>query len=158
MRLVWLCLLLALSGALRAAVPEMPRFRVLGPGDGLPSTTVPAIARDQEGYLWVATWDGLARYDGVGFRVWQHDPRDPASLPGNLIQALYVDGRNRIWVATEGGGVRSEEHTSELQSREKLVCRLLLEKTNRNSSWLEKKLEVIGISTYTAARNSLIRR
>ena len=111
MRLVWLCLLLALSGALRAAVPEMPRFRVLGPGDGLPSTTVPAIARDQEGYLWVATWDGLARYDGVGFRVWQHDPQDPASLPGNLIQALYVDGRNRIWVATEGGGVSVMDET-----------------------------------------------
>ncbi len=105
MRLLWLCLLLALSGALRAAVPELPRFRVLGPGDGLPSAMVPAIARDHDGYLWVATWDGLARYDGVGFRVWQHDPEDPASLPGNLIQALYVDGRNRIWVASEGGGV-----------------------------------------------------
>lgn len=105
MRLFWLCLLLALSGALRAAVPELPRFRVLGPGDGLPSATVPAIARDHDGYLWIATWDGLARYDGVGFRVWQHDPEDPASLPGNLTQALYVDGRNRIWVASEGGGV-----------------------------------------------------
>lgn len=105
MRLFWLCLLLALSGALRAAVPELPRFRVLGPGDGLPSATVPAIARDHDGYLWIATWDGLARYDGVGFRVWQHDPEDPASLPGNLTQALYVDGSNRIWVASEGGGV-----------------------------------------------------
>src|SRR5690606_17902378 len=105
MRLFWLCLLLALSGVLHAAVPELPRFRVLGPGDGLPSTTVGGIARDHDGYLWVATWDGLARYDGVGFQVWQHDPENPSSLPGNLIQALYVDGRNRIWVATEGGGV-----------------------------------------------------
>ena len=104
MRLFWLCLLLALSGVLHAAVPELPRFRVLGPGDGLPSTTVGGIARDHDGYLWVATWDGLARYDGVGFQVWQHDPENPSSLPGNLIQALYVDGRNRIWVATEGGG------------------------------------------------------
>ena len=105
MRLFWLCLLLALSGVLRAAVPELPRFRVLGPGDGLPSATVPAIARDHDGFVWAATWDGLARYDGVGFKVWQHDPEDPASLPGNLIQSLYVDGRNRIWVASEGGGV-----------------------------------------------------
>ncbi len=104
MRLLWLCLLLVVTCVARAAVPELPRFRVLGPGDGLPSTTVPAIARDQDGYLWLATWDGLARYDGVGFRVWQHDPADPASLPGNLVQALYVDSRNRVWVATEGGG------------------------------------------------------
>ncbi len=47
----------------------------------------------------------MARYDGVGFRVWRHDPDDPASLPGNVLQVLYVDARNRIWVASEGGGV-----------------------------------------------------
>ncbi|MBB6064172.1 hybrid sensor histidine kinase/response regulator [Pseudoxanthomonas broegbernensis] len=83
----------------------MPRFRVLGPGDGLPATTVTCLARDRDGYLWAATWDGLARYDGIGLRVWRHDPDDPASLPGNVLQALYVDGRDRVWVASESGGV-----------------------------------------------------
>ena len=99
---MWLLLVVALPAA--AAVPEMPRFRELGPADGLPATTVPAVARDHEGFLWAATWDGLARHDGVGFRVWRHDPDDPASLPGNMLQALYVDGRNRVWVAAEGAG------------------------------------------------------
>ncbi|KAF1695770.1 hybrid sensor histidine kinase/response regulator [Pseudoxanthomonas jiangsuensis] len=103
----WLCLGLALlvAGMARAAVPELPRFRLLGPGEGLPATTVPAVARDRDGYLWAATWDGLARYDGTGFRVWRHDPADPASLAGNVLQALYVDHRNRVWAAAEGGGV-----------------------------------------------------
>ncbi|WP_238389716.1 hybrid sensor histidine kinase/response regulator [Pseudoxanthomonas koreensis] len=86
-------------------MPEIPRFRVLGPADGLPATTVTALARDRDGFVWAATWDGLARYDGVGFRVWRHDPDDPASLPGNVLQTLYVDAHNRIWVASEGGGV-----------------------------------------------------
>ena len=105
LRMWVLCMLLAVASAAGAAVPEIPRFRVLGPADGLPATTVPALARDQDGFLWAATWDGLARYDGAGFRVWRHDPDDPASLPGNVVQVLYVDSRNRIWVASEGGGL-----------------------------------------------------
>jgi len=88
-----------------AAVPEIPRFRLLGAGDGLPSTTIPALARDRAGNLGVATWDGLARYDGVSFKVWRHDPADPASLPGNVVQALHIDAADRIWVATENGGL-----------------------------------------------------
>ena len=104
-RMLGLLLVLALAGAARAAVPDLPRFRMTGADEGLPNTTVTALARDRQGYLWVATWDGLARYDGVGFRVWRHDPKDPASLPGNLLQAMYVDARDRVWVASENGGV-----------------------------------------------------
>jgi ligand-binding sensor domain-containing protein/CheY-like chemotaxis protein len=105
MRAWWLLLLCLLCASAPATVPEIPRFRLLGAGDGLPSTTIPALARDRAGYLWVATWDGLARYDGVGFKVWRHDPADPASLPGNVVQALHIDAADRVWVATENGGL-----------------------------------------------------
>ena len=57
-----------------AAVPERPRFRIVGAAQGLPSTEIKALARDHHGYLWIATADGLARYDGVGMRVWRYDP------------------------------------------------------------------------------------
>ncbi len=97
--------LATISVAVQAGAPEIPRFRLLDAADGLPSTTIPALARDRHGYLWVATWDGLARYDGVGFRTWRHDPDDPASLPGNVVQALHVDRHDRIWAATESGGL-----------------------------------------------------
>ncbi|KRA53448.1 hypothetical protein ASD77_01810 [Pseudoxanthomonas sp. Root65] len=105
MRAWWLLLFCLLCAPAPAAVPEIPRFRLLGAGDGLPSTTIPALARDRAGHLWIATWDGLARYDGVSFRVWRHDPADPASLAGNVVQALHIDARDRIWVATENGGL-----------------------------------------------------
>ena len=91
--------------ALHAAVPEVPRFRILTAAEGLPNSTIPALARDRDGFLWIGNWDGLARYDGVGFRVWRHDPADPASLPGNIVQALHIDAQDRIWVATESGGL-----------------------------------------------------
>ena len=102
----WLGLLALLACACAlAGVPERPRFRVTGPAQGLPSTEIKALARDHDGYLWIATADGLARYDGVDMRVWRHDPTDPRSLPGNNVQALLVDAQDRVWVATEGGGI-----------------------------------------------------
>lgn len=88
-----------------AAVPERPHFRIIGPAQGLPSTEIKALARDHDGYLWVATADGLARYDGVGMRVWRYEPANPAGLPGNNIQALMVDADNRVWIAVEGAGI-----------------------------------------------------
>ena len=102
---IWLLGCLVACAQAQAAVPEIPRFRVLGAAEGLPSTTVTALARDHKGFLWIATWDGLARFDGVGFRVWRHDPDDAQSLPGNLVQALHVDAQDRLWIATESGGL-----------------------------------------------------
>ena len=65
-----------------AAVPERPRFRIIGAAQGLPSTEIRSLARDADGYLWIATADGLARHDGIDMRIWRHDPQDPAGLPG----------------------------------------------------------------------------
>ncbi len=102
----WILLLaLACQGTAHAAVPETPRFRLLGVAEGMPSSSVNALTRDRDGYLWIATIDGLARYDGVGFRVWRHVPGDPGALPGNIVQALHVDAEDRVWVATEFGGL-----------------------------------------------------
>ncbi|MDG2525460.1 ATP-binding protein [Stenotrophomonas sp. HITSZ_GD] len=99
------CMWLGVAFAAPAAVPEQPRFGLVEGGDGLPSTEISGIAQDREGYLWLATGDGLARYDGAGFKVWRHDPGDPASLPGNSVQGLYIDAEDRIWVTAEGRGV-----------------------------------------------------
>ena len=98
--LCWACVIRA-----AAAVPETPRFRIIGPAQGLPSTDIKALARDRTGYLWIATADGLARYDGIGMRVWRHDPANPQSLAGNNVQALHIDHRDRVWIAVEGGGI-----------------------------------------------------
>ena len=97
---LWLCCACAL-----AAVPERPRFRIVGSAQGLPSTDIKALARDAEGYVWIGTADGLARYDGIGMRVWRHDPANPQGLPGNNVQALMVDAADRIWIAVEGAGI-----------------------------------------------------
>jgi signal transduction histidine kinase/ActR/RegA family two-component response regulator/streptogramin lyase len=93
------------ASATPALLPETPRLRRFGVAEGLPSSNINALAQDSTGYLWIASDDGLARFDGVGFRIWRHVPDDPDSLPGNLVQALHVDARGRVWVGVEGQGL-----------------------------------------------------
>lgn len=97
-----LALLLVLCASAHA---QSPAFRNLGTEDGLPSSSVYAIAQDHFGYIWFATRDGLSRYDGAEFVNYRHDPLDPDSLPGNDIQDIKVDGKNRLWIATADGGL-----------------------------------------------------
>lgn len=80
-------------------LPMAPVVSSLGVDDGLPSSRINALLTDRLGYLWIATDDGLARYDGVAFRVWQVEPGVEGALPGNSVQSLLVDSRDRVWVA-----------------------------------------------------------
>ncbi|WP_338846423.1 two-component regulator propeller domain-containing protein [Massilia sp. W12] len=72
----------------------------------MPHGVATAIAQDQEGFLWIGTQGGLARWDGYHFRVYQADPRIPHSLPDDLVQVLHLDARGRLWVGTAGGLAR----------------------------------------------------
>lgn len=78
-----------------------PLFRRYGVADGLPSSAAYTVVQDRQGYLWIGTADGLARFDGAHFEVFRHDPRDPASLPSNDVAAVLVDRSGRLWA---GGG------------------------------------------------------
>ncbi|WP_425533129.1 ATP-binding protein [Stenotrophomonas rhizophila] len=103
-----LCLLPAAAWAAETTAgtsAETPRMRRLGAADGMPSRMVLALAQDRQGYIWAATDDGLARVDGVGLRVWRHDPADPGSIPGNEVETLLVDPMDRVWVGVNGVGL-----------------------------------------------------
>ena len=69
--------------------------------EGLPQTSVQAIARTPDGYLWVGTQEGLARFDGVRFTVFDNS-NDPA-IPSKYITVLFVDRAGRLWVGTRSG-------------------------------------------------------
>jgi signal transduction histidine kinase/CheY-like chemotaxis protein/streptogramin lyase len=105
MLLRWLLPLLLCAGAEAATLAATPVFRRYGVNEGLPSSIVYKLAEDRDGFIWIGTQDGLARYDGVSFRVWRANPDDPASIAGNEVSALYVDRANRVWAGGEGSGV-----------------------------------------------------
>jgi len=110
----WLRVLWLLAFALPACVSpafagtlEVPRPRQVGVGAGLPSNQIQAITEDRDGYLWIGTADGLARYDGKDFRVWRVED----GLHDNDIWALHVDARNRLWIGTREAGLAMLDDT-----------------------------------------------
>jgi signal transduction histidine kinase/ligand-binding sensor domain-containing protein len=71
--------------------------------DGLPNNAVRAMVQDVKGFLWIATEDGLCRYDGRKFVAYRHDERDSASICANSVTALFIDSRRNLWVGTDNG-------------------------------------------------------
>jgi len=102
--MLWLLATAALAradatGATQA--PQLPMPRQISVYDGLPSNRINALAEDRQGYLWIATRDGLARYDGVGYRVW----RVGDGLRDNHVWSVFVDDRDRVWIGTQNAGL-----------------------------------------------------
>jgi len=99
-----LVILTCYSAPLAARPLQFKRFSI---ANGLSQSTVNAILLDREGYLWFGTQDGLNRFDGYSFTVFQHDPNTPGSLSGNFVQALHEDRDGRLWIGTAGGGLNT---------------------------------------------------
>ncbi len=95
--------LLALAALLAAPLHASVRdyyFTPLGSDRGLAQNTVRSLVQDPQGFVWVGTYGGLHRYDGRRFQLFQHDPRDPASLPDSYITALAVSDERNLWIGT----------------------------------------------------------
>jgi signal transduction histidine kinase/ligand-binding sensor domain-containing protein len=67
---------------------------------GLPQDTVRAIAQTPDGYLWLGTDEGLARFDGYEFTVFNRDRRN---LPANGVTALAAGQDGSLWIGTRNG-------------------------------------------------------
>jgi len=74
--------------------------------DGLPANTVTAIAQTPDGYLWLGTLNGLARFDGIRFRTFNKSD----GLPNARVQCLLVDHNGQLWIGTDGGGLARFDH------------------------------------------------
>ncbi len=81
--------------------------------NGLPNNTVVSIVQDSVGFVWFGTHEGLARFDGFSFHVFQHDPLDPTSISSSWAEYLYVDSQGVLWVGTLGGGLNRFDQTTE---------------------------------------------
>ena len=93
------------------ALAEGQVFRHLTVDDGLPQMSVIDIAKDHRGFMWFATTDGVARYDGYDFVTFRHDPADPLSLPTNTVNTMVLDSAGLLWVGTDTGLAIIDTHT-----------------------------------------------
>jgi ligand-binding sensor domain-containing protein/signal transduction histidine kinase len=97
--------LLVLTRPGRAAAQEGPWFplNVWSQKQGLPETTIRALLETRDGYLWIATHAGLARFDGARFTVF--DDRNKGPLREIEVQALAEGDDGSVWIGTYGGGL-----------------------------------------------------
>src|SRR5262249_13317841 len=69
--------------------------------DELPQNSVLSIIQTRDGYLWFGTHEGLARFDGVGFTVFDH--RNVPEIKSNSILLLFEDRAGNLWAGTNNG-------------------------------------------------------
>jgi PAS domain S-box-containing protein len=75
-------------------------FEHISQEQGLSFNTVTAFAQDKQGFLWVGTFDGLNRYDGVQFKIFRHTSGDATKNIPNQIRFLYADKNDEIWIVS----------------------------------------------------------
>lgn len=106
-------LLLTLSIFTVQSSPFGARFERLSREHGLSHTTVYDIHQDSAGYIWVATGDGLNRFDGYNFKVFRHIVGEDNSLSNNRVMVIFEDSKNDIWIGTRGGGLNRFDRQSD---------------------------------------------
>ena len=80
-------------------------FQHLTQEQGLPNAIATSMAEDGQGFLWVGTLGGLARWDGYRFKVYKGDAQRTGALPDNYVQSLHGDTAGRLWVGTSAAGL-----------------------------------------------------
>lgn len=82
--------------------------------EGLSQSQVTSIEQDNSGYIWIATQDGLNRFDGFNFRVLKNDPTNVNSIPNNYIHCILKDHKGSLWFGTNRGIGKLDPSTGQI--------------------------------------------
>lgn len=75
---------------------------------GLPQNSVSSIVQDRDGYLWMGTYNGLARFDGVRFTIF--DTANTPEFRDSRIMSLFEDAKGVLWIGHETGSLTKLDH------------------------------------------------
>ncbi len=109
-RALLLCLVCPLLSAGAHSQEDDLAFETL-PLDQGASTHVSSIIQDRTGFIWIATWSGLHRYDGYTFVSYKHNPDDTSSIAENGLSTVYEDRAGTLWVGSWVGLERFDRTT-----------------------------------------------
>jgi len=73
--------------------------------DGLSDNYCESVIQDSYGFIWVATNDGLCRYDGYTFKIYKYNEHDTLTIGNNYLFRVFEDSDSTLWVATNMGGL-----------------------------------------------------
>lgn len=112
------------------------RFNHITTENGLSSNFTTSTIQDREGFLWIATHNGLNRFDGYDFIRYTHNPEDAHSISSNQTNTLYEDRKGNLWIGTFSDGIcrydRSKNEFIRYAEKEKIY---VIWEDSRNVVW-----------------------
>ncbi len=104
------CIFLLVNNTIAQSVAR--HFRSISVDKGLSQSTVFAIVQDSLGFMWMATQDGLNRYNSESFTVYRPAKNDARSLQSYYIKSLFVDHKGALWIGGNQGVSRYNYETN----------------------------------------------
>jgi ligand-binding sensor domain-containing protein/signal transduction histidine kinase/CheY-like chemotaxis protein/AraC-like DNA-binding protein len=114
-----LCILFVLVTCVHSlAQKKNYNFYSISVDQGLPTNDIQNIFHDSFGFLWIATYEGVVRYDGYSFKKYRHNEKDTSSINHNIVYTIFEDSDARLWVGTiEGLNLYNREKDSFVRSQ-----------------------------------------
>lgn len=120
--------------------PEQITFSYISINEGLSQSTVFSIDQDKKGNMWFATYDGVNKYDGYAFTVYQHNEDDPNSIANDIsriVKQTVRDGYGLVHVMVCPVMMRKKTY-SRTSSMKRMgnICKLTVSKRFHRNSYL----------------------
>ncbi|MGV3765056.1 MAG: ligand-binding sensor domain-containing protein [Chitinophagaceae bacterium] len=154
-----LLLLLLLCQGVWAQTANRYVFNRFGKINGLAADDAVSVTQDREGYIWIATGNGLQRYDGKRFITFRHNPAAPNALPTSNIAFVLLDKKGRLWVECEGSRIGIFDtksfryYPARISLPEEARRNELLRITADSDNTLQLVVANYGVITYNEQRN-----
>ena len=131
-------------------------FNQLTVNNGLSQNSVTSIIQDKSGFIWIGTYDGLNRFDGLQVKNFRHQSSSAHSLPDNRILALCALNNGNLLIGTEGGGLslynqkKQEFLPLTLKHKQQHVKSVLgISKTKEENIWVAEREQIHYIEKIT---------
>ncbi len=126
------------------------RVNLYNVDNGLTQSGITGVIQDSYGFLWIATQDGLNRYDGCFFKTYRNNPLDSNSLSNNYINSICEDRNGNIWLGTNLGLSILSRKSGKFTNYYSSINDPLTLSDNRIYTVYEDKEGVIWIKTLTS--------
>ena len=127
---------------------DLVRFKHFKIEQGLSQATINDIVQDKFGFVWLATQDGLNRFDGTEFKQFKPIKSDSTSISGNYINKVFVDSSENIWIGTMESGICY--YDSKLEIFNKVILNLTKKYSENITDITQDKNGNIWVSTSTS--------
>ncbi len=96
-------------------------FDIIGEKEGLPNNYVNKFLQDDQGFIWITTFDGLVKYDGINFQEFRYNRLDKKSISENILSSIHQDKSRNLWIITSSADINIKlADTDSFISNEKL--------------------------------------